>query len=404
MIPVGLVLTPIVILLIIKANNFKTRNLTKIIFNILLLIISFAYLVTCFIVKLEPFNFEINSIGDSFVGSIVIFVFTPFLWAVFYHYCRMIFKKILVFKKSRIKNHKEYLYYRDDLNKISPNMVMFTSIMDVDLKKSVTATILKLRLTGYIEENNGWLELTGKNRDHLLESEIMVLDYVGGDKFNKGKYKKLVKEECLNNKYIIKNNNFILKIFKIIITILIPIVLMYFTIKLDDYAINNYEIYNYDGIRYLKVINEKEVEQLKNEVKDINDYYHSYWEDGDKWLYNYSVIRADKFKYSVVKRKVILDVLVPLLLLVSLGSILVCLFKLLEQIITFNKDYRRTSKGNELLNKAYALKNYLKDFSIIDKRTEKELVLWEYYLIYAVILDINVKVTDEVIKKYINEI
>lgn len=44
----------------------------------------------------------------------------------------------------------------------------------------------------------------------------------------------------------------------------------------------------------------------------------------------------------------------------------------------------------------------MKDYSLIKDRTEEELVLWEYYLIYAVILDVNVKIEDKIIEKYLN--
>ena len=62
---------------------------------------------------------------------------------------------------------------------------------------------------------------------------------------------------------------------------------------------------------------------------------------------------------------------------------------------------KRTIKGKELLTKAYALKNFLKDFSIIDKRTNDELILWEYYLIYSVVLGVNNKIENEIIEKYL---
>ena len=81
--------------------------------------------------------------------------------------------------------------------------------------------------------------------------------------------------------------------------------------------------------------------------------------------------------------------------------VFVSLFTIIEQIIYFKKDYKRTLKGNELLNKAYALKNYLKDFSIIKKRSKEELILWQYYLVYAVVLDVNIKIPDDIIDKYI---
>ena len=57
-----------------------------------------------------------------------------------------------------------------------------------------------------------------------------------------------------------------------------------------------------------------------------------------------------------------------------------------------------------MLNKAYALKNYLKDYSLIKDRTEEELVLWEYYLVYAVVLGVNVKIEDKIIEKYVKRI
>ena len=43
----------------------------------------------------------------------------------------------------------------------------------------------------------------------------------------------------------------------------------------------------------------------------------------------------------------------------------------------------------------------LKDYSLIKDKTEDELILWEYYLIYAVALDVNVKIKDQIIEKYI---
>lgn len=84
--------------------------------------------------------------------------------------------------------------------------------------------------------------------------------------------------------------------------------------------------------------------------------------------------------------------------------ILLGLYIIVEQICYFTKNYTRTRKGKALLNKAYALKNYLKDYSLMKERTEEELILWEYYLIYAVALGVNVKLEDAVIEKYLDGI
>ena len=80
---------------------------------------------------------------------------------------------------------------------------------------------------------------------------------------------------------------------------------------------------------------------------------------------------------------------------------MIAIYLVIEQLVFINKNYRRTAKGTELLNKAYALKNYLKDYSIINERKEEEIVLWEYYLVYATLLNVNEEIQDEVIQKYI---
>ncbi|MCR5787710.1 MAG: DUF2207 domain-containing protein, partial [Bacilli bacterium] len=60
---------------------------------------------------------------------------------------------------------------------------------------------------------------------------------------------------------------------------------------------------------------------------------------------------------------------------------------------------KRTKKGEELLEQIYGLKNFLKDFSIIDDRKFEDVYLQEHYLVYAITLEVNTKVDDEILKK-----
>lgn len=406
MIIVGLVLIPVVLSIIIKLNGLKLKKWTSILFNILLLAISFLYIILCFALNSEPFNFNITNFTDYFIYSAVIFIFSPFLWIVLYYYCKKLFRITRVHKNAKIKSNKNYEYYRDDLDKISPSVLMFTEMMEIDTKKSISATILKLKLTGYIKEVNNELRCTDKNDDELLETEKMILQSIKSNFFDEKTYKQLVEKETLDFKYIRKNNaGKFVKILKILATILMPIIIIISSVKFDNYVFEYYEIYILDNVRYLKIKDEKEIDKLYNsEIIDIDDYYHSEGIVGDKKdvFYSYNLIRADKYEYSIVRKKAILDTLVPLSILISIIMVFVSIYMVIEQIIYFNKNYIRTIKGNELLNKAYALKNYLKDYSLIKNRTEEELVLWEYYLVYAVILDVNVKIKDEIIEKYLH--
>ena len=55
----------------------------------------------------------------------------------------------------------------------------------------------------------------------------------------------------------------------------------------------------------------------------------------------------------------------------------------------------RTSTGEEVNLKLEGLKNFLKDFSILDKKTKEELIIWKDYLIYSVIFNQNTKIVDK---------
>lgn len=71
-------------------------------------------------------------------------------------------------------------------------------------------------------------------------------------------------------------------------------------------------------------------------------------------------------------------------------------------IIKSERDgYIRTPKGERVNEKLEGLKNYLKDFSLINEKDEKSLVLWEDYLIYSVIFNQNTKIVKDMYNKYI---
>lgn len=408
----GLFLIPFVLLIIQKSNKLTATKKTKILLNISLILISIIYIILCWIIKAEPFNFEEHySVeymifnGEYLLYSGLIVMFTPFIWIIFVHFIKMIFKAIRVRKNAIIKREDDYIYYRGDLDKISPSIIMFTSIFDLDMKKSIASTILKLKLTGYIEEKNNSLIYTNKDKEGLLDSEKMILDYIKTNTFDKNLYKQTIEKETLKNKYITKNHGGIFgRILKIIIAICVPFIIFNISVKLDDYVFDYYHVWpEKDGHSYILLKKSKDIADLHKEVKDENDYYHREMADGSI-SYSYDEIRADKLQYGVVRKTFGLVILTTFIIGFFSIFVLISLYVVISQIVNINKNYTRTIKGKQLLNKAYALKNYLKDYSLIKQRTEKELVLWEYYLVYAVALDVNEDIEDNIIQKYIKNI
>ena len=406
---IGIFIIPLIILIINKSNLVTTKKKHQIMLNILLILICIIYIVFCFEINLEPFKFEeqyskeyMIYTGRYILYSGIIFAFTPFMWIVLAHFLKMLFKSIRIRKNAIIKKKEEYLYYRDDLDKISPSIIMFTSTFEVDMKKSISATILKLKLAGYIKQENERYIYTNKDETDLLESEKLILKMIRFNSFDKNEYKKVIEKETLNRKYIVKNKGGkLFRKLKIIIAIVIPILVSISSIQLDEYTFKNYHIWpENDGHVYIELKIKEDKQKLFEEVENKKD-YSVYMNDDGSYIYKYA--RADKLEYSIVRKACFLNLLTAFIIGFIIVFYIISLYIIIEQIIYFNKNYRRTIKGKILINKAYALKNYLKDYSLIKDKTEEELILWEYYLIYAVILDVNAQINDNIIEKYVNK-
>ena len=71
-------------------------------------------------------------------------------------------------------------------------------------------------------------------------------------------------------------------------------------------------------------------------------------------------------------------------------------------ILKIDASVIKTEKGKEIYLKLNGLKNYLEDFGNFDNKQLKEIVLWEEYILYAIILDASKSLTEESKKEYQN--
>lgn len=56
----------------------------------------------------------------------------------------------------------------------------------------------------------------------------------------------------------------------------------------------------------------------------------------------------------------------------------------------------RTRKGDKLTEEIHSIKRFIHDFSILEESTKKNLVLWDDFLLYAVVLEENTIILDEI--------
>ena len=78
----------------------------------------------------------------------------------------------------------------------------------------------------------------------------------------------------------------------------------------------------------------------------------------------------------------------------------VIIYKYLSLYILISiKHPKRTDLGNDVNYKLEGLKNFIRDFSLLDERTKEEIVLWDDYLIYSVLFGDNKKIYNEMKNK-----
>ena len=69
-------------------------------------------------------------------------------------------------------------------------------------------------------------------------------------------------------------------------------------------------------------------------------------------------------------------------------------------IVAVKDKFKRTKEGNRLAEQLYGMKNFINDFSNLDEASKKHLVLWDEFLIYAVVLEENDTILKEISNMY----
>ena len=62
-----------------------------------------------------------------------------------------------------------------------------------------------------------------------------------------------------------------------------------------------------------------------------------------------------------------------------------------------NNSLKRTEKGEQLTDVILGMKRFIHDFSMLDTATKEQIVLWDDFLIYAIVLEENEKIIDEIL-------
>ena len=84
-----------------------------------------------------------------------------------------------------------------------------------------------------------------------------------------------------------------------------------------------------------------------------------------------------------------------LVLFISFYPFMIITKYIILYVIISTKHSKRTNLGNEVNYKLDGLKNFIRDFSLLDEREKEEIKVWDDYLIYSVLFGDNKKIYDD---------
>ena len=287
----------------------------------------------------KPNMFVINS-------CIIIFaLFTGMIIPLFFYIVGLITYNLTKNSiKRRYKKHRKFdiEYFRDDLKKLSPSYISYIYDFSIELEKDVAAHVLKLYIDKYIKYEGNKFVLTNKSHDTLRESDKCLLEFIQSnfrDNTFLNRYQTLIKKELKDDGYITEyiSKRDVLSFFSGFVTSII-------------------------GIMTIGIL-------------------QRYADPDNTFILLVKIFLAIVFGFGLIAFPAVIVAKIVAYVKYGVG--------------------KRTKKGEDLLEQIYGLKKFLKDFSIIKERKLEDVYLQEHYLVYAITLEVNTKVDDEILKKII---
>lgn len=274
---------------------------------------------------------------------ILLCISLPIITLIYYFYINQ--KEVKKYEEAAEKEYqknKNYIYYRDKIKGYSPGVLAYCYNKKYEFKKIFMATLLDLSLNNYIKFENNKIIVLNDDCSKLSENEKYILE--------------LIK----NNSLIYLYNNKKSRI--------------YFKSLIEEEAINNF------------------FEKIKNKKK-YEDYYNKIFAIIFIGLFIFSIAGcAGATNDGEVGRYILLYALTFIC-----GFIADRIFKKL-----YNKLYKRNNLAIDVSSKLTCIKKFINEFTNLKNKSIKEIELWEDYMIYVFILDIDGKINDSV-NHFIND-
>lgn len=310
----------------------------------------------------------------TYVGTVLILPFRIPGLPIMYIAMRFAFLKAGK-EKVTFRGSEDILYFRETFPGMSPATVSLLMDLEVEDKKDAAATLLQLYRRGVVEFNNGEIEKSpDKEFATQAEAELFFAVRKGGSK-NLIYWKSLSVMEAVRQGYVQKVDPKMCKKkvnrAKRALGILFAVLMSMTFISMKT----GREFMNFDeGTPIYRI------DEVLSGDRDLKEYTSSpeFFEDA-------------KLAFFA------LGEMIPML----------CFLVLLFWVPIYSKMYKkkqaafvRTRKGEAAAAQLKGLANFIHDFTLLDEAAKEKVVLWDDFLVYAVVLEQNEGIVQEIGQRY----
>lgn len=259
---------------------------------------------------------------------------------------------IQVGKSKRIRDDATYIpvqnidYYRENLNEISPSLASL--LIDLDIyENDIVATLLRMyNKKAICFQKNGRIKVSDKNIKELDNGERELLY--------------LIKKGKLSNKK----------------------------------ALSDWKKERFREAEHLGYIKKKESNGDKNPSRYL--------------MATVISIPIAFILWGLLLHSKILDIVTVVDYIIAHACLIVInmfifvpFYLCIKEVCYKNRGdvlWERTALGNEMSEKIAGLSRYIHEFSLLSEAKKEEVVLWDDYLVYAIVLEENEKIVEEISK------
>lgn len=343
------------------------------------------------VMKWLPLTFKVDGIMPKIAMLLVFFIivgmvlvmsalFTFPILGVYYGVSRAIRKN----QRARVRYDviADIDYFRDEFKELSPADISLLMDLKIERGKDTTATLLSLEQKKWIKiEDNRIIPMEGCG-EPLLFSEQELLNIIRANQMNPytlGRWENASIQSAVRQGLLTSNKDKGRMLLKLAMFVLMFIVCISvfsgaeqdadnMSNKVDE-LLNSPEMDKYSAID-TELLSEKEQMALLQEQLELPEVQQSV------------IILVFMFM------ELICGIMIFILPILAIAY-------LLSYALSKPK-YKRTKKGKILTEELAGMRNFIHDFSNLKDADKEQLVLWDSFLVYAVVLEENESIVKEI--------